>query len=159
MSDEEFYFESPIQRLNDWMRMHVVRIPDAVADAMKATGARRFVGTMNGMKVNRAMQFREEVGYIFTLGNEVLTKARLSEGDLVALIVRVDPNPDHIELPETFEQVLEQDEEAHAKWEALTPGSKRSLVHYLNTAKRHETKIKRALEVAHKLKTDGFYKG
>ena len=157
MSDDEFYFEGSIERLDDWMKMHVIRIPDEVALRMKKQDTRRFVGKMNNHAINRAIQFRQEVGYIISVGSDILTKAHLKVGSLVKVSLRPDPNPNVIEVIEEFALVLEQDEEAAQKWEELTPGRQRGLAHYLGTAKQTETKIKRSLEVAHKLKTNGFY--
>lgn len=158
MIDEEFYFESSVERLNDWLQMHAVRIPDEIALKMKELDCRRFVGTMNSIRINRAIQFRKEVGFVISVGSDVLKKGNLHEGSLVRVSLRPDPNPDVIDVIDEFAQVLEQDEEAAQKWEELTPGRQRGLAHYLGTAKQTETKIKRSLEVAHKLKTDGFYK-
>jgi uncharacterized protein YdeI (YjbR/CyaY-like superfamily) len=52
---------------------------------------------------------------------------------------------------------LEQDEEAAARFYAMTRGRQRSLASYVTSAKREETRVKRAVELAHKLRTRTLY--
>ena len=74
-------------------------------------------------------------------------------GDELVITIKPDPNPDHVDIGNEFLEVLELDEEAAARFYSFTPGKQRGLATYVNTAKREETRIKRALEIAHKLKT------
>ncbi|MEM8488954.1 MAG: YdeI/OmpD-associated family protein, partial [Bacteroidota bacterium] len=68
-----------------------------------------------------------------------------------------DPDPDHVELGEELEEVLAMDEEAAARFYSFTPGKRRGLAHHVNSAKREATRIKRALEIAHKVRTYTLY--
>ena len=61
--------------------------------------------------------------------------------------------PDKIDLCEELKAVLEQDLEAAARFCEFTPGRQRGLAYYVNSAKRVETRVRRALEVVHKLKS------
>ena len=60
-------------------------------------------------------------------------------------------------MGEELEEVLRQDAEAFARWQTFTTGKKRSLALYVTTAKRIETRIKRALELAEKIRTNQLH--
>ena len=55
-------------------------------------------------------------------------------------------------MPEELSAVLETDEEATLVFEKLTPGKKRSIIHYIATAKQTDTRISRALKIVDFLK-------
>ena len=67
--------------------------------------------------------------------------------------MRVDPNPDAVEIAEELLEALAQDDEARERWETFTPGMQRSVNHYVDSAKRPETRIRRAVEVTEKIRT------
>jgi uncharacterized protein YdeI (YjbR/CyaY-like superfamily) len=52
--------------------------------------------------------------------------------------------------------VLAQDKVAEMEFNKLTIGRQRGLLHYIDWAK---TELKRSVEIAKKLKTNGLYKG
>ena len=70
-----------------------------------------------------------------------------------------DPTPQAVELGEELTEVLAQEPEAAARFYAMTPGRQRSLAHYVLSAKRVDTRIKRALELAYKIKTNTLNSG
>ncbi|MEO0973902.1 MAG: YdeI/OmpD-associated family protein, partial [Pseudomonadota bacterium] len=49
--------------------------------------------------------------------------------------------------------VLAEDEEAATRFETFTPGKQRSLAHHVTSAKRTETRERRAYELARKIRT------
>jgi uncharacterized protein YdeI (YjbR/CyaY-like superfamily) len=59
-------------------------------------------------------------------------------------------DPDELELPIEFEEVLEAEPEFRRIWESFTIGRRRSLSHYVSTAKSSETRIKRSIELMEK---------
>ena len=91
------------------------------------------------------------------MGVALLKELGLQYGDEIEVELCPDPDPDFVDLGEEFTEVLELDEEAAERFYGFTVGKKRGLAHYVNSAKRSETRIKRALEIAHKLKTYTLY--
>lgn len=61
-----------------------------------------------------------------------------------------------MEMPEVWEAVIMQDEEAEKAFERLTPGKKRSIFHMINQAKREQTKVDRALLIARNIKAGAW---
>jgi hypothetical protein len=52
---------------------------------------------------------------------------------------------------------MEQDEEAGKIFFGMTVGMQRSLAHYVSSVKNTDSRIKRALELAYKMKTETLY--
>ena len=52
---------------------------------------------------------------------------------------------------------LDQDDAARARWDTFTPGRQRSLLVYITGAKTEPTRIKRALDLAQKIRTHSLY--
>lgn len=146
-------FAGEIVRLDSGLRHHILPVPDAIGDAWRRAKIRRLVGTLNGHAVNRALQSHADGGYFLLLGQDVLRQLGLKRGSRVQATLGPDPEPDAPEIPAEFELVLAEDTAARARWDSLTPGLRRSLVHYVASAKQEPTRIKRSLELALKLRT------
>lgn len=63
---------------------------------------------------------------------------------------------DMLDLPEEMEAVLAQDDEGARKWNKLTVGLQRSLVHYINSSKNVDVRIERALFLINKVKSGAY---
>jgi hypothetical protein len=146
-------FVGEIVRLDSGLRHHVLPVPDAVGAAWQKAKIRRLVGTLNGQAVNRALQSHADGGYFLLLGQDVLRQLGLKRGSRVQAVLGPDPEPDTPEMPAEFALVLAEDAAALARWDTFTPGARRSLIHYVASAKQEPTRIKRALELALKLRT------
>lgn len=139
------------------MRMHYAPLPLDISDAFEAVGVRRVIVNLNGLEARRAIMGRKDGERHILFGIPFLREAKVKEGDMAPLEIRTDPDPNMIDMGEEFTEVLEMDEEAAARFYGMTPGKQRSLAYYVTSAKREETRIKRALELAHKLKTYTLY--
>lgn len=63
---------------------------------------------------------------------------------------------DLLEIPDVLQSVLEFDEAARDIWQQYTVGLQRSLVHYINSVKSTDSKIKRALELTANMKSGRY---
>ena len=143
--------------MSEGMRMHYIPIPDDIAEALHANGTRRVVGTINGQRINRALHGNGEGGWRLMLGRAALREVGVQYGDTAIVEVQSDPTPEVIDLPDELAEVLTQDEAAAERFYGMTPGRQRSLAYYVTSAKRPATRVKRALELAHKLGTHTLY--
>ncbi len=107
--------------------------------------------------MKRALQGGEANGSYLVVGLSLLKEAGVKLGDTVAVEVMPDPEPQEIDLCDEILIVLEQDEAAKARWDTLALGKRRGLAYHVATAKREETRIKRALDIARKLKTRSLH--
>ncbi len=146
-------FESVICRVEGAMQPHGIPIPDEVSEKFWKAGIKRLLVSINGYELRRGLQGSRELGSHLVVGKNLLKQAGVALDDKVSVILSVDPDPNYVEVCEEFLIALEQDAEAKERWEGLTPGMQRSLAHYVNGAKREETRVRRALEMAMKLRT------
>lgn len=153
----EYHFAAPVLRQDSGFKQHYIPVPPEIADELLAASGRRVIAVLNGHAARRAIQSSGDGERFLLLGIPLLRDIGARFGDTVTVTLRSDPEPDRIDLGEEFEAVLEQDEEAAARFYAMTPGRQRSLAYYVTSAKRSETRISRALELAKKLRTHTLY--
>lgn len=97
---------------------------------------------------------RADGSRMLVLGLQLLKDVGAVSGDSISVRIEPDPDPEYVEMCEEFVEVLEQDTAAATRFYSMTRGMQRSLALYVNTAKRSETRIKRSLELAMKLRTN-----
>lgn len=149
-------FVSPALRHDNGV-YHYLPLSPEIADSYLSNGVKRVIATLNGVPFRRAILGNADGERFLVVGLTILREIRAVPGDLVIVQLAPDPEPDRIDLGDEFTEVLEMDEEASARFFGMTPGKQRGLCYYVNSAKREETRIKRALEIAHKLKTYTLY--
>jgi hypothetical protein len=150
-------FTAPLMRLGGTMSFHFVPLPADVGQTFREAKVRRVLVTLNGQVFRRGLQSDGEGGAFILFGLPILRSLRVKEGDEIRVVIAADPDPDHIELGDELTAVLDQDEEAAARFYGFTPGRQRSYAYYVTSAKRVETRLKRAMELAHKLRTHTLY--
>lgn len=150
-------FDSTVYRLDGAMQPHGIPVPDEVAERLRAEGVRRLVVRINGYELKRGLQGGSENGSYLVVGLDLLKAAGVTLGDAVSVEVAPDPEPERIELCDELLIVLEQDEGARVRWDSLTLGKQRGLAYHVGSAKREETRIKRALDIGFKLKTNTLH--
>ena len=144
-------FTVPLERLEDGMKHHVVVIPDDIADQFEGKEIKRVIIKIEGTEYRRAIQRKKDGRRIMVLGQHILKECDLRLGEEFTLTIQPDADPDHVEMGEELAEVLAQDDAARARWETFTVGMKRSLALYVTQAKRSDTRIRRALELAEKI--------
>lgn len=120
----------------------ILRLPDPVAEALHAAGARRVEGEINEHPVNLALSRAPVVEGVFLwAGQSLLDRLGIAPGD--RLEVRLRPSPDdRVETPPDVEAALLR-AGYMAAWDALTPGKRRGLLYKVGTAKTDATRSKR----------------
>ncbi len=153
----EFDFPAPVLPLEGGTINHCLPLPVEVGEAYRTAGVRRVIATLNGNAFRRAIMNRSDGSRMLVLGLQLLKDIGAVTGDVISVRIEPDPDPDFVEMCEEFEEVLEQDDAAAARFYSMTRGMQRSLALYVNTAKRSETRIRRSLELAMKLRTNTLY--
>jgi len=148
-----FEFPGPILKREAIMSYHYLPVPTDVAEALIKSGTKRVIATINGVDENRAIQVTANGKYYLIFGLQVLKRLGARPEDVVIISLKSDPHPNVIEIPEELKEVLNQDHEAGERFYGMTPGKQRSICMFVSEAKRAETRIKRALEMAYKLRT------
>lgn len=119
----------------------VLPLPDEIAAALQAEGAKRVEGEINDHPINLALTKAPVIEQVFLwTGKSLMDQIGIAPG--APLDIRLRKADDSVDTPEDVMLALRQ-ADATAIWEALTPGKKRGLLHQVNTAKRAETRAKR----------------
>ncbi len=147
-----YQFDSYVCRVDGAMNPHGIPVPDVVYEPLRKAGVKRLIVTINGYEMKRGLQGSREFGGHIVVGKQLLDKAGVAHDDKVRIVLKADPNPEQIDVPDELLISLEQDKEANRRWESLAPGKRRGLAYHVSSAKREETRIKRALDVAMKLR-------
>ena len=149
-------FAAPVLRSTLWTGYHLIPVPAEVAEALLGSGTRRVVAVLNGLPVRRALTTHAGET-VLLVGRGLLREIGVAEGDTVFADVSPDPEPDRVDLGDELEAVLADDAEAAERFFGFTPGRQRSLALYVTDAKRPETRLRRALDLARKLRTHTLY--
>lgn len=152
-----YTFQSKLEGMRDGMFGLGMTIPTEVYEALLTSGHRRVILGVGDKKLRRALVGDGEGGGIIILGKEAAKHMGMKVNNLRRFSLETDPEPDRLDIPEEFEIVLEQDPEAKAKWDKMTLGKQRGLCYYLGSAKKEATRIKRAIEIANKMKNNALY--
>jgi Bacteriocin-protection, YdeI or OmpD-Associated/Domain of unknown function (DUF1905) len=115
-------------------------------------GRLRTSGTINDVPFLLAIQFRRD-GRRFLLFSKAICKAaNIKVGDRVQISFNL-VSLEIVELPEELAAVFAQDKDAKKIWDTFTTGQCRNLTIYVKSVKNIDSRIKRALDIAKKIKT------
>ena len=153
--NKEYTFKASLSPIDKIFMNYMVVVPDEIVKEINQKKIRT-KGTINGIEFSLAIQHIKNGAYYFSINNELRKKAKLTE-DKVATVKFVVVDNDIVEIPEEFLEVLSQDEKAMELFNAFTIGKQRSLCIYVRGAKSVESRIKRSLELAEKIKTRTLY--
>jgi hypothetical protein len=151
---QSFSFEARLAEYKDMLVSTVLEIPMDIIKKLP-TGRVRVEGKLNQVPFNLAVQSRKNGPKYLSVSQAMRKSAKVKRGDKVKVsFVIVDPNK--LDLPEEMEAVLAQDDEGARKWNKLTVGLQRSLVHYINSSKNVDVRIERALFLINKVKSGAY---
>lgn len=150
-------FKAEIIRQQGGLAGHYVVVPPEVARVFLEANVKRTTGTLQGADFRLSLLSDGAGGRYLAVGQDLRRRARVVDGSQVVIFIQADPHPDLIVLCEELEAVLELDEEAGKIFRGFTPGMQRSLAYYANGAKHSDTRIRRALQLAEKMKLGELY--
>ena len=93
-------------------------------------------------------------GYFILINKTRVKKLGLRVNEEVQLFLEKDNSEYGHEMPESFEMLLEQDEEVSKYFHQLTPGKKRSLIYLVGKVKNVDSQLNKGLAILDHLKTD-----
>lgn len=146
----EIVFETVIGHLEK-LKMHYLEIPGKILLELNGNEEKGKFNQRVRVKVNDQVEWQ---GGIVALGEGkgyvTFSKARMKEigvhnEDKVKLALSKNTSEYGIDFPEELMHILDQDEEARKRFEALTIGKRRTLLYYIAQAKGIDKRIERAL--------------
>lgn len=126
---------------------------DQAKSFLAAYGQRVLLSFKGGGPYHRALQKRKDGYALILLSKAVLKEIGAQVGDLIEFTIAPDRSAYGMPMAEEFAEALALDPEGKKGFAALSPGRKRGLLHYVDSGKSTDTRIKRAWEVLEKIKT------
>lgn len=153
----EFRFNGLLDRQEGGFQYHQIALPAEASDAFKQAGIKRVLVRAAGHTYRRALISDGQGGSFVIFSKEMIKDTRAKLGATLALQIEPDPDPDALDIPEEFAELMAQDEAVAAGFRAMTPGRQRSLLIYITQAKGAETRLKRAIELGQKIVSHNLY--
>lgn len=128
-----------------------IDVPEEIALPLTQTD-RRVICTINGTFTLHAAIMPDKGSWFIMMNKQTVSRYRLKLGDTISVQLEKDTSTYGMPLPEELEAALVQGDEA---WEIfnqkLTPGKQRMLIYIVAKVKNTESRIKKALAIAHHL--------
>lgn len=135
---------------------HII-VPKEIRDKFRVEGksAIRVLCTVNDNDYFHAGLMPKGDGDYFIIMKKARMKAfGLEIGQEIKVQLEVDTSKYGMRMPEEFEEVLGSDPEGEERFEQLTDGKKRNLIHMVATVKNTDLRITKSLIILDHLKTN-----
>ena len=145
-------FQSSISKLPH-LNMFFLNVPPAIVKKAGGILKNRLLCTVN-KKVTFpcALLSRKNGAAYISINKKRMKDADVKAGDEVVLILEKDNSTYGMPMPEELQEVLDQDTEARDRFNALTPGKQRNIIHFVSSVKSSQLKIDRSLKLLNNLK-------
>ncbi len=119
-----------------------------VVDKFKDKRLTRFLCTIDEqLTFQCGLNHLGDGNFFIILGTKNLNTIGKNLGDKLAFELREDPDPLGVKMPEVLEVLLEQDEELKSKFEKLSMGKKRNVIHTVSRIKDIDKQITAAIKI------------
>jgi len=157
---KKYEFETVLKRSEGGMKFHYFDFPFDVHKEFGKKGSVRVWATVNGVKFDRALIPNGHGTHHVIMGKQLRKKAGIRLGDVLEVHVQLNPEPHELNIPEELEAVFELEPIVKERFETkLSPSTKRNICYWIDSAKREETRAKRAIEMMNRLLGDYFEMG
>ncbi len=141
------------------MMRHAVK-PDgtaAIAEKYKEGTNRRVLCIINNHLTIRKALMPSGDGWFILVNERVRKKLGLQTGYRVEISMSKDQSDYGMEMPESFSDLMDQDQEGKAYFDQLTPGRKRNLIYIVRRVKNVDSQLRKGLAILDHLKeTEGM---
>lgn len=120
-----------------------LRLPQATSDALPSRGLVSVSGSLNGIAFSATLEPDGQGGHWLKVNNALMAQSGIAPGDVVQIElapVEVEPEP---VVPSGLSAALDHMPAAKDVWNSLTPVARRDWIHWMNSAKKEETRLKR----------------
>lgn len=129
-------------------------IPAEIAKKFIDGQHRRVICQVNNKLIMQCALMPYSDGYFIMINQNHVKKLGLRLNNEVTLELKKDHSEYGLEVPETFQMLLEQDSEGREYFDQLTPGKKRSLIYLVGKVKNIDSQLNKALAIMDHLKTE-----
>lgn len=152
---KQIRFTSILERSDNKLWGAHIGVPAAIARKLIDGASRRVVCTLNGsVQFQCALLPRTKGSFLVTVNKQIRAQLDLKPGMTIEVALVRDESKYGLPMPEEFDELLRQDKGVRSHFNNLTPGKKRTLLHFIGSVKNSETRIHRAIVVARHLVTN-----
>jgi hypothetical protein len=114
-------------------------------------GRKRVKGLMNGAPFSTSIQYKRDGTQFFAINAELREAAAIRPGDPVKVLFTL-IKEEAIEIAPELETVIALDDGVGRVWNGFTAGLQKNLTHYVDTAKKLDSRIRKSFELIKKSK-------
>jgi hypothetical protein len=127
-------------------------VPNEIAEALFSKFPGRSICTIHNASVHCGVLKRKEGRYLIQCGKATLKTWKVEQGMNVDITLAKDESTYGYHFAEELEAFIAQDSEAERIWNSLNPGAQRGFLHYINSAKSIDVRIKRVFQIIERAK-------
>lgn len=144
-------FETQLElsgELNLWF--YTIDVPvNVVQSFLDLPSQRRVLCTINGQEtIHAGLMPNGRGGWFININQKIRKQLGIFENDILQIVLAPDTSEYGMPMPEVFLEMLFQTDDAHAVFVNLTAGKKRNLIHFINSVKSENIKLRRAEVIA-----------
>lgn len=150
---KEIIYKSKIYKLEHLVGMHYFEVPPEIIDQLGGKFKMRLLCTINNKLTFQGglVALGNGSGYV-SINASRLKKLGLKFNDAITVSLKKDYSEYGMEMSEELKELLAQDVEGMRRFNMLTPGKQRYIIHYVNTVKSSQLRINRAILLITNLK-------
>jgi hypothetical protein len=149
---KQWKFRTKVQKMEQW-NMHYVGLPAKIFQSMGGKYKLRLkceIGKKPAFSCG-LMPMGNGVAFIM-LSKKRMKDLELQGGSSIAVVLRLDTSKYGMDVPAELKEVLKQDPQGKKRFQKLTPGKQRNIIHYISTVSDVEKKVDRAVTLIENLK-------
>jgi hypothetical protein len=154
-----YRFNAPLIELDKTIASHCIDFPLDVQKEFGTNSSVRMLGRINGKDIDRALIPRGDGTHYIIVSNEMRRNIGLRRGDNCVVELWLNEEPDKVTVPEELLECFEMEPEAKRAYERQTAGMQRNICYWVDSAKRPETRAKRAADMLNRLLSPEFTVG
>jgi bifunctional DNA-binding transcriptional regulator/antitoxin component of YhaV-PrlF toxin-antitoxin module len=145
-------FQVPLEDFHSKLFRYYIPVTKEVGDQFVEGDNRRILCSINSCEPYQCALMHMEGGYYILVNNQIRKKLGVNEGDVLQVTIEKDNSEFGHEVPESFQALLDQDEEGEKLFREQTMGVQRSLIYIVKKVKNVDSQIAKGLAIMHHLK-------
>ncbi|RIV21604.1 DUF1905 domain-containing protein [Fibrisoma montanum] len=142
-----FTLEQPIRQLDKRQGgyYHLVITPEVVNQFEKQRATRLVCVLDQTVSFSCGLNHLGDGNFYIIVATQQLKKLGKNVGDPVVFEIYEDPNPLGVDVPDVLQVLLDQDDDARHRYDALTDGKKRSLIYSIKGIRDIDRQVQKIL--------------
>lgn len=145
------HFQSEVGR-NNPLKVYYLNVPPDVVQALGGKMGIRFLCTIKNITWQAGLVALGEGWAYINLSTKRMKEAGLSLGSSVEVKLEPDQSEYGATIPEELQAVFDTDPEGYARFQGLTKGMQRYIIHHADGVKSPQLRVERALMMIENLK-------